>query len=226
VPPATRGSGSPGRAGRNSPHLQKSGFRGLFHFLPWNQVPEGQGCPSVTGGSLYLVWTFAVPGVDPRCTLGVISAGPGRARPTHGGGLQTVFTFTRGTGQGGRGRLRLARGRGSGPGTPRWRPWSAESMSAAGAVCAREGALPGERAVALATARQAKGRHGNLPGTGSPATGRPVPGQSVQPACVGLSRCRRGRPSAGFRGWGRERSAELADRLAGFANLRPFHVVS
>jgi hypothetical protein len=39
--------------------------------------------PPVTGGSKYLVWTFAVPGVDPRRTRGAISAGPGRARPTH-----------------------------------------------------------------------------------------------------------------------------------------------
>jgi hypothetical protein len=44
--------------------------------------------PPVTGGSKYLVWTFAVPGVDPRRTRGAISAGPGRARPTHAGGLQ------------------------------------------------------------------------------------------------------------------------------------------
>jgi hypothetical protein len=109
---------------------------------------------------MYLVWTFAVPGVDPRCTWGAISAGPGRVRPTHGGGLQAVFTFTRGTGLGGRGRLCLARGRGSGP------------------------------------------------GPGTPATGRPVPGRepagSAQPACVGLPRCRRGGPPAGFPGLGRD----------------------
>src|SRR5580693_8946473 len=56
------------------------------------------------GPLLYLVWTRDVPG-------DAVSAGPGRARLTHGGGLQTVFTFMRSTGLGGRGRLRLARTR-------------------------------------------------------------------------------------------------------------------
>ena len=61
---------------------------------------------------MYLAWTFAVAVAYPRWTLGRYSAGPGRARPPHGGGLLTVFTFTRGAGLGGGERLRLARGRG------------------------------------------------------------------------------------------------------------------
>jgi hypothetical protein len=142
--------------------------------------------PPVTGGSMYLVWTSAVPGVDPRRTRGCHFRRswpcPADARRWSANRLHLHAQH----GSGRPGRLRLARGRGSGfgPGTPRRRTWSAESMSAAGAVCTREGALPGERAVARAAARQAPGRRGNLPRTGSPATGRPVPGQSAQPACV------------------------------------------
>jgi len=60
---------------------------------------------------------------------------------------------------------------------------------------------------------------------GSRATSRPVRSPLARPAGTGL-------PAAGVEGlrpvfpggWGR--SAEMADRLPGFANQSPFHVVS
>ena len=140
---------------------------------------------------MYLAWTFFVAVVYPRGTWGAISAGPGRDRPPHGGGLQTVSTVPRGA----------AWGPGTSASCARTRFWPLPGDAALAHLarggqgrlrvpCARTGALPGERAAGRAAARQAPGRRGNLPGTGSPATGRPVPGQPVQPACVGLPRCR------------------------------------
>jgi hypothetical protein len=57
--------------------------RGPFHFLPWNQVPEGQYHTAVTGGPLYLGWT---------CD------GPGRssARPARSPGLRRTARGRRG----------------------------------------------------------------------------------------------------------------------------------
>jgi MFS family permease len=49
-----------------------------------------------------------------------------------------------------------------------------------------------------------------LPGPGSPATGRPVPGQPAHPGLRRTARCRRGGPPAGFPGRDLGRSAELA----------------
>jgi len=69
----------PGRGG--TPLVYRNRVReALFHFPPRNQVPEGQGCPPVTGGSMHLACTFCLPGVDLRCTRDAISAGPARAR--------------------------------------------------------------------------------------------------------------------------------------------------
>ena len=139
MPPATGEPRAPARPGRNSPHLQKSGLRGSFSLSAPESGAGGAGVPGCYG-------RVDVPGVDLCCTrrvpamdLGRYSAGPGRARPPNGGGLLTVFTFTRGAGLGGRGRPRLARGRGCGPcRAPRWRPWSAGGTPAACAVCSRE----------------------------------------------------------------------------------------
>ena len=72
---------------------------GLFHFLPWNQGPEGQRYTAVMGGPMYL----GAPAMD----LGRSSTGPGRARPPRGcgdgGGLRNRFTFTPGAGLGAEG---------------------------------------------------------------------------------------------------------------------------
>jgi hypothetical protein len=56
-----------------------------------------------------------------------------------------------------------------------------------------------------------------------PRAGRFPASPFSRPASACLAAGTEGR-RPGSRGWGRERSAELADRLAGFANLPPFHV--
>jgi hypothetical protein len=190
--------------------------RGPFHFLPWNQVPEGQGARLLRevrctwcGPLLYLGRHFRR---SWPCTADARrwSANRFYLHARHGSGRPQAAASCART------RFR------SGPGTPHWRPWSAESMSAAGAVCSR----------GSAARRALRGAGDGSTGTGKTwqPTGNGFAGHGSagsRPVCsVGLPRCRRGRPSAGFRGWGRERSAELADRLAGFANLRPFHVAS
>ena len=60
----------PGQA--ELPSSTEIGFQGPFHFLPWNQVPEGQGSRLLRevrctwrGPLLYLVWTRDVPGAPP-----------------------------------------------------------------------------------------------------------------------------------------------------------------
>jgi hypothetical protein len=86
----------------------------------------------------------------------------------------------------------------------------------------------------LARERCPRARHGAGGGsTGTGKTWQPAgngfagqgPAGSRPVRSAGLRRCRREghRPGPGL---GRERSAELADRLAGYANLRPFHVAS
>jgi hypothetical protein len=159
--------------------LASAGARGTPRLLPEVRC-------TWCGPLLYLVWTRDVPGVPFPLVLAV----PGRRTAV----LCKPFSRSRGTGLGGRGGcvLRadaipaLARGRRAGGPGPR-------RACRLPVLCARAGALPGERAVAQATARHTQGRRGNLPGTGSPATGRPVPCQSAQPACVRL-------PAAGGEG--------------------------
>ena len=77
---------------------------------------------------------------------------------------------------------------------------------------------------AVGAARQAPRRRGNLPGPARrPRAGRrPAPTRPVRsgPPAAGAE----GRRPRVQGGWGR--SAEMADRLSGFANLSPFHVDS
>ena len=107
-------------------------------------------------------------------------------------------------------------------GSPHWRaPWSAEGGSAAGAVCP-----PGSTARrARSAARQAPRRRGNLSGRARrPRVGR-LAATPARPVRSGIAcRCRGG-PPAGCPGR-LGRSAELPDRLSGFANLSPVHVAS
>ena len=78
----------------------------------------------------------------------------------------------------------------------------------------------GRCALARAAARQAPRRRGHPTGTGSPATGRLARPAPARPLRGGTACCRRGGPPAGLpRRQGR--SAEMADRLSGFANLSP-----
>lgn len=116
---------------------------------------------------------FDVPGVDLCCTWCGPATYPGchfrRSWPCPA--AERRWSFMRGTGLGGRGGcvLRADAVPALARGTPRMRHWSAESMSAAGAVCSRG-----------STARRARrgpgdgstgtGKTCNLPGTGSPAT--------------------------------------------------------
>jgi hypothetical protein len=113
------------------------------------------------GPLLYLVDLRWAPGGLPR-----VLAAPGR-RAGLGAGA-SAFVRERGSGS--------YQGPHGGPGPRRARRLPVPR--------ARTGELPGEHAVARATARQAPGRRGNLPRTGSPATGRPVVGiGSIWPSC-------------------------------------------
>jgi len=89
------------------------------------------------------------------------------------------------------------------------------------ARCARAEVPPGGRRGA---ARQAPRRRGNLPGTGSSAPGWPARGQHTpaRSAAEPPARAKGHRPGAR----GGARSAELADRLSGFANLSPCRTAS
>jgi len=166
--------------------LASAGPRGIPRLLPEVRC-------TWCGPLLYLVWTRDVPGVPFPLVLAV----PGRRTAV----LCKLFSRSRGTGLGGRGRLRLARGRdsGPGPGTPRWLPWSAESMSPAGAVCSRGSAAR--------RARRGAGDGSTYTGKTWQPTGNGFAGHgpagSLSVRSVGLrppARCRRGRPPAGFRG--------------------------
>jgi hypothetical protein len=197
VPPATRERHAPAGPGRNSRQYRNRVWGAVFHFLTRNQVPEGQGHPAVTGGSMYLAWTFFVPGVYLRCTRGCFSAGRGHARPSHGGGLLTVFTLhaARAWGAGGVCVLRV-------DAVPALAGETALAalvrggQAGAGAVCSRGSAArracrgAGDGSTGTAKTWQPTG-------TGSPATGRSARGQHPLGRTV---RCRRGRPSAGFPG--------------------------
>jgi hypothetical protein len=109
--------------------------------------------------------------------------------------------------------------------SPHWQaPWSAEGGSAAGAVCP-----PGSTALRARRGGRRLDRHregvatyrDGLVGHGS-AGSRPAP---TRPVRSGTACCWRRGPPAGCPGR-LGRSAELADRLPGFANLSPVHVAS
>jgi hypothetical protein len=195
VPPAARERLAPAEPGRNSPHLQKSGFT----FCPGIRCRRGRDSRLLREVRCTGVYLFA-PFVYLRCTWVCFSAGPGRARPPHGGGLLTVLTFTR-RGPGGACALRADAGSGPCRKAPRWRPWSAEGTPAAGAVCSR----------GSAARRMCRDAGGGSTGTaktwqptgdGFAGHGQACSRPARSPGLRRTARCRRGGPPAGFPGQG------------------------
>jgi hypothetical protein len=174
---------------------------------------------------------FDVPGVDLCCTfrvpvmcLGLLSAGPGPCPAAARRWSANRFHLHAARGWG---RLCLTRGR-------RFRSLPGGTALAALVRGGRAGC--GRRVLARERCpRSSRGPGGGSTGTGktrqptggSPATGRPARGRrparrsAAGPAAVGAEGLR---PGARDRGPGR--SAELADRLAGFANLSPCRTAS
>jgi hypothetical protein len=214
VPLATR-EPRPGRGG--APLIYRNRVcEPLFRFLPRNQVPEGQEFPAVTGRSMYLAWTFAVPFVHLRCAWVCFSAGSGPCPAAARRWSANRFHLHAARAWG---RLCLPRGR-------RFRPFPGGTALAA----LVHGGRAGCRCRVLARERcprSSRGPGGGSAGTGKtrqptgvrrPRAGRIPASPLSRPASACLAAGAEGR-RPGFRGWGRERSAELADRLAGFANL-------
>ena len=213
---------APARPGRNSPHLQKSGLRGPFSLSAPELGAGGAGVPGCYGRS-------GVPSVDLSCTWRGPAMYPGRfspvlAAPGRRAGLLTVHLRAARAGRPGaspscaRARFRPL------PGAPRWRPWP-RRQAAAGAVCSR-GSAARRMCRGAGDGSTGTGKTWQRTGTGSPARAagsrrRRSPGPRRDcplPARSGL------RP--GSRSGHRGRSAERADRLAGFANLPPFRTAS
>lgn len=159
MPSAARERLASARPGRNSPHLQKAGFRGPSSLFAPESGARGAGVLACYGRfdvpGVYLFCTFRGPAMHLVC----FSAGPGRARPPHGGGLPTVFTFTR---RGPWGCLCLARGH-------RFRPLPGGTALAA----LVRGGHAGCRCRVLARERCRRSRRGA--GGGSTGTGKTWP---------------------------------------------------
>jgi hypothetical protein len=175
---------------------------------------------------VYLAWSSRGPGVYPRCTRGRAWAGPGRARPPGGGGRLTVSTSTCEAGQGpgtpapcGRATLvqALARGRRDGGMAAR----SADGkVGCLRRVLARERYCPARPAGARSAGRLDNRHKGAA--TCRYGLSAHAPTVHRQPACLGSDGPSRGNgPKAGT-----GRSAEMADRLLGFANLWPCRTAS
>jgi hypothetical protein len=206
------------------PKARAGGHRAVGN--EWERLASAgaRNSPPVTGGSMYLVWTPAAPGVDPRRTRGCHFR---RSWPCPADARRwsaNRFTFMRSTGLGGRGGcvLRadavpaLVRGRRAGGSGPR-------RACRLPVLCV----LARERCPASAPWRGRRlDRHREDVATYRERVRRPRAGRFPVSPLSRPASLPEGRPPAGFWGWGRERSAELADRSAGFANLRPFHVAS
>lgn len=198
MPPAASGRRAPAGPGAELPPLQKSGLRGPFSLSAPESGALGTRAYGCYGRS-------GVPAVDHRCTWRVPLVYLAVAFPLVRAAARrwsaNRFTFTRGAGLGAEASGCCAWSRsGSLPGTPALAGPLVRGGAGRQAVpCACVGALPGGRAGARVTARQAPGRRGSLRGRAR----RPRPAGSRPARSAGSgAHCWRVRPSAAFAGRG------------------------